>query len=115
MRSSRFLLLAVAAVALAGCMQSGGPGLLSRDAPPLFQQQFALPAMLRPAPVRTAQPVIVAQPIAEPMAPQAIMPQTLAMEVEETGYPLDSGDKLRVVVFGQDGLSASYSVDTGGS
>jgi polysaccharide export outer membrane protein len=33
----------------------------------------------------------------------------------ETGYALDSGDKLRVVVFGQDGLSASYSVDTSGS
>src|SRR4051794_21354772 len=102
MRSRRLLLLAVAALALAGCMQSGGPGPLSRDAPPLFQQQFALPAMLRPAPVRTAQPAIVAQPIAEPMAPQPIMPQAAAMEVEETGYALDSGDRLRVVVFGQD-------------
>ena len=115
MRSSRFLLLAFAAVALAGCMQSGGPGPLSRDAPPLFQNQIALPAMLRPAPLRTAQPAVVAQPIEEPMAPQPIMPQAIAMEAEETGYALDSGDKLRVVVFGQDGLSASYSVDTGGS
>src|SRR5262249_28356924 len=32
----------------------------------------------------------------------------------ETPYTLDSGDKLRVVVFGQDGLSASYAVDTSG-
>jgi polysaccharide export outer membrane protein len=30
-------------------------------------------------------------------------------------YTLDSGDKLRVVVFGQDGLTNSYSVDAGGS
>jgi len=32
----------------------------------------------------------------------------------EAPYTLDSGDKLRVVVFGQDGLSNSYAVDTGG-
>ncbi len=30
-------------------------------------------------------------------------------------YTLDSGDKLRVVVFGQDGLTNSYSVDAAGS
>lgn len=32
-----------------------------------------------------------------------------------SAYTLDSGDKLRVVVFGQDGLTNSYSVDAGGS
>src|SRR5881394_1291579 len=115
MRSSRFFLLALAAGALAGCMQTGGPGPFSRDAPPLWQQDIALPAMLRPGPVRTGQAVVVAQPLAEPMGPQPIMPQAVAMGPEETGYWLDSGDKLRVVVFGQDGLSASYSVDTSGS
>jgi polysaccharide export outer membrane protein len=30
-------------------------------------------------------------------------------------YALDSGDKLRVVVFGQDGLTNSYGVDAGGN
>ena len=34
--------------------------------------------------------------------------------METEPYALDSGDRLRVVVFGQDGLSASYSVDTSG-
>jgi polysaccharide export outer membrane protein len=121
MRSSRFLMLTLAAVALAGCMQTGGPGPLARDAPPLWQQDIGLPAMLRPAPVRgsqpavLAQPSVVAQPLAGPMAPQPIMPQAVAMGPDDTGYALDSGDKLRVVVFGQDGLSASYSVDTSGS
>ena len=121
MRSSRFVLLALAAVALAGCMQTGGDGPFSRNAPPLTQTQFLLPAMLRPAPVRVAvaQPMI-AQPVeAQPLMPQQIAPQPVAQPValapEETGYALDSGDKLRVVVFGQDGLSASYSVDTSGS
>src|SRR5262249_52804230 len=32
----------------------------------------------------------------------------------ETPYALDSGDKLRVVVSGQDGLSNSYTVDAAG-
>src|SRR5947209_4302328 len=117
MRSSRFVVLALAAVALSGCMQAGGYGPFARNAPPLTQNQLALPAMLRPAPVRTA---VVAQPLeAQPLMPQQIAPlpvaQAVMIEPEETGYTLDSGDKLRVVVFGQDGLSASYSVDTSGS
>jgi len=112
MRSSRFVLLALAAVALAGCMQTGGSGIFARNAPPLTQNQLVLPSMLRPAPVRTAQP-IVAQPIEAPMVPQQVA-QPVLPEPEETGYTLDSGDKLRVVVFGQEGLSASYSVDTAG-
>lgn len=33
----------------------------------------------------------------------------------EAPYVLDSGDKLRVVVFGQEGLSNSYAVDTAGN
>jgi polysaccharide export outer membrane protein len=33
----------------------------------------------------------------------------------EPPYTLDSGDKLRIVVFGQDGLSNSYIVDAGGA
>src|SRR3954452_16715615 len=108
MRSSRFLLLALAAVALAGCMQTGGSGPFARNAPPLWQQDIELPAMLRPAPVRNAQAVVVAQPgrrrpprvrnargfvgaqpgavaqpLGEPMAPQPIMPQAVAMGPEE--------------------------------
>src|SRR2546423_9936300 len=105
MRSSRFVLLALAAVALAGCMQTGGYGPFARNAPPLTQNQIALPAMLRPAPIRTA---VVAPPIeAQLLVPQQIA-QPVMMEPEETGYALDSGDKLRIVVFGQEGLSASY-------
>src|SRR4051794_825240 len=32
----------------------------------------------------------------------------------DTPYTLDSGDKLRVVVFGQEGLNSTYAVDTSG-
>jgi polysaccharide export outer membrane protein len=33
---------------------------------------------------------------------------------QQGGYTLDSGDRLRVVVFGQDGLTNSYIVDASG-
>jgi polysaccharide biosynthesis/export protein len=38
-----------------------------------------------------------------------------ASSEQEAPYTLDSGDKLRVVVYGQDGLTNSYAVDAGGN
>jgi polysaccharide export outer membrane protein len=118
MRSARFVLLAVAGIALAGCMQTGGAGPFARNAPPLHKQRIVLPAMLKPGAGR----VVVAQPVepqpvhghlmGEPL-PLGLQPVAIMAEPEPT-YALDSGDKLRVVVFGQEGLSASYSVDTSG-
>ena len=111
MRSARIVLLAVAGLALAGCVQTGGAGPFARNAPPLYKQQFLLPAALKPASRVVARPVdpqpLYAQPV--PLAPQPVV----LMEPEPS-YALDSGDRLRVVVFGQEGLSASYSVDTSG-
>jgi polysaccharide export outer membrane protein len=120
MRSGRFILLGLVAVALAGCMQSGGQGIFARDAPPLWKQNISMPAMLRPGarPV-VAQPVV--QPIEQPVlagpigSPMPIGQAVMEPEAETNSYPLDSGDKLRVVVFGQEGLTASYSVDTSGN
>jgi polysaccharide export outer membrane protein len=48
---------------------------------------------------------VVARPVITPVASPA----------PRGGYTLDAGDKLRVVVFGQDGLTNSYSVDAGGN
>ena len=120
MRSGRFILLGLVAVALAGCMQSGGQGIFARDAPPLWKQNISMPAMLRPGarPV-VAQPVV--QPIEQPVlagpigSPMPIGQAVMEPEAETNSYQLDSGDKLRVVVFGQEGLTASYSVDTSGN
>jgi polysaccharide export outer membrane protein len=50
-------------------------------------------------------PAVVASPIA------AVAPAAEAASV----YSLDSGDRLRIVVFGQDGLSNSYVVDAAGN
>jgi polysaccharide export outer membrane protein len=128
MRSVGFIVLAVTAAALAGCMQTGGPGVFAHDAAPPWKQSFAGPALpdfLRPGasravavPVVAPAPVVAAPIAAAPLQamPQPIEPQLVAQPVvvQEGAYTLDSGDKLRVVVFGQEGLSASYTVDTSG-
>src|SRR5262245_54811519 len=130
MRSVGFIVLAATAAALAGCMQTGGPGILAHDAAPPWKQSFSgssLPNFLRPGASRVAAPPVagpapvIAAPIAAPAPvaaapmpqamPQPIDPQLVEQPVamqDGSAYTLDSGDKLRVVVFGQEGLSASY-------
>src|SRR5262245_24450716 len=59
---------------------------------------------------------------ARPVSPVAVRTQTQtqaeatsAAFAQDMLYTLDTGDKLRVVVFGQDGLSNSYVVDASGA
>jgi polysaccharide export outer membrane protein len=82
-------------LALAGCM--------GRTAPVAVASQSSLDAMaygassaVAPAPV----PVAYAEP-----APARY----------DGAYHLDAGDRLRVVVFGQEGLTNTYAIDAGGS
>ena len=56
-------------------------------------------------------------PAAAPPAPYQPAPYGYAYAAPgyQESYTLDSGDKLRVVVFGQEGISGSYLVDAGGN
>jgi polysaccharide export outer membrane protein len=45
----------------------------------------------------------------------AAAPYSYAYAPASQSYTLDSGDKLRVVVFGQQGITGSYMVDAGGN
>lgn len=62
-------------------------------------------------------------PVAERMAvptPARVQQVALAQNyspavLTESSYKLDSGDKLRVVVFGQEGITNSYAVDAAGN
>jgi polysaccharide export outer membrane protein len=47
-----------------------------------------------------------------PVAAYAAAPMPVAYD---TAYRLDAGDKLRVVVYGQEGLTNTYAIDAGGS
>jgi polysaccharide export outer membrane protein len=89
------LLLAVFAACLGSCKMRGVPGLTTPD--------FALstPAPL-PAPGEAYPAGAGSSPPGVPVIPN------------ET-YTLDSGDRVRVIVFGQDNLSRIYSVDGSGA
>jgi polysaccharide export outer membrane protein len=78
--------------------------MFARGAPPPWARPVAAQAIAAPAVV--AEPLPVMQPVA---GPAYDVPAT------EGPYRLGSGDKLRVVVFGQEGLSNSYTVDQSGN
>jgi polysaccharide export outer membrane protein len=74
---------------------------------------YAQPAQAYPQPVQGyAQP---AQPAGSALYGYAggATPGS-SYQMPQSGYTLDSGDRLRVVVFGQDGLTNSYVVDASG-
>lgn len=96
-RAARVALLALAivAAALGGCNRSAIPGLLT----PGF-------ALATPAPLPPPGPV--------PLTPAVAGVPGVPANPFGT-YRLDSGDRVRVIVFGQDNLSRVYSVDSSGS
>jgi polysaccharide biosynthesis/export protein len=83
-----------------------------------------LPVVSAAAPVAVAPVAPPAQPDLDTLmyaggarAPTLVTGSTAVLPAFETGskYTLDSGDRLRIVVFGQDGLSNSYFVDAAGN
>jgi polysaccharide biosynthesis/export protein len=81
-------------------------------APAPYAAAPAAPALFGYAP-QVAAPQAYAP---QAYAPQAYAPQAYAPQAGEGGgpYTLDAGDRLRIVVFGQDGLTNSYVVGAGG-
>jgi polysaccharide export outer membrane protein len=94
MRHARLAVLLIAAVALSGCMTLARPVAVAPAPPGVDGVVYAGPPAVVPAPL----PVAVAVPLEGPTS----------------AYTLDSGDRLRVVVF-QDGLTNSYGVDAAGN
>jgi polysaccharide export outer membrane protein len=64
------------------------------------------PVAVAPAPLVVPAPVVVAAP-SDAYAAAPIR--------YDAGYRLDAGDKLRVVVYGQEGLTNTYTIDASGS
>src|SRR5689334_4548878 len=100
MRLRRLLILLGAALALSACARqvpryaAAPPGAIA--ASELDVRMYGAPQPASYAVRRVAQ-----------VAP-------VAATVEDGPYSLDSGDKLRIVVFGQDTLSNTYTVDAQG-
>ncbi|MBR1145218.1 polysaccharide biosynthesis/export family protein [Bradyrhizobium sp. AUGA SZCCT0431] len=124
-RAFRFSITAMmAALALSGCMRTAGPVAVAPQADLDAMTYGAAPAPVAvvdnsgggaisamrasfartPRPVYAPAPVVVAAPVAyaEPVR-------------YDTSYHLDAGDRLRVVVYGQEGLTNTYAIDAGGS
>ncbi len=111
----------VAALVLPGCMRTAGPVAVApqgdvdsivygppNDAPPAAVSRSgggaigALRSAFAASPQAVSPPVVMAAPAAY-------------AERHDAAYHLDAGDKLRVVVYGQEGLTNTYAVSAGGS
>jgi len=86
----------------------------------LFGQGSAQPQYVQPYPAqsytlqyRPPAPQASAQPYAAPASPY--YGYAYAAPGYQAAYTLDAGDKLRVSVFGQEGISGSYMIDAGGN
>jgi polysaccharide export outer membrane protein len=120
------IIAAIAALALSGCMHATGPVAVAQPQGDLDSLAYgpapagyvspssdvadsggaisALRHAFAEAPRRAyAAPAPVAYAAAPAPAPY------------DEAYRLDAGDKLRVVVYGQDGLTNTYAIDAGGS
>jgi len=124
MRKARFLLTVVVALAAAGCMRHepddvAGHGLLTaspsgrglfNSRPSASQAYVQKPYVLQYGAPPSATPQYGAG------GSYAAAPDSYASASPYTQpYTLDAGDKLRIVVFGQDGISNAYIVDAGGN
>jgi len=116
-RAFRLPVIAAAnALALGGCMQTAGP---------VAQPRADLDAMAYGQPYNRSRPIdansgggaiaalrnsLAAAPVPH-VAPSVVRGPVL----NDVSYRLDAGDRLRVVVFGQEGLTNTYGIDAGGS
>ncbi|WP_213735629.1 polysaccharide biosynthesis/export family protein [Bradyrhizobium sp. dw_411] len=128
------IITAMTALALSGCVHSGSPVANTQPRSDLDAMAYGQPAYY-PAPVAGAAPPAnsggaiaalnaslsarrraYAQPqpaqYAPPQAAYAAAPMPVAYD---SSYRLDAGDRLRVVVYGQEGLTNTYAIDAGGS
>jgi polysaccharide export outer membrane protein len=123
------IIAAMTALGLSGCMHASGPVATAQPHNDLDAMAYGLP--YDPAPPRVvASPSNVADSggaisalrasFAGPRPPSysstsAAYAAAPMPAVHEAAYRLDAGDKLRVVVYGQDGLTNTYAIDAGGS
>jgi len=117
------ILCFLTALALAGCMRTSAPVAIA-------QASGDLDSMAYGQPDSPAAPVVVAESgggaiaalrasFAGPRgayAPAAAAYAEAPLSVRhDVSYRLDAGDRLRVVVYGQEGLTNTYAIDAGGS
>jgi polysaccharide export outer membrane protein len=110
----------MATLALAGCMQTGTPVAVAPrsdlDAMAYGQPYSAASAARPTATVDSGGAISAFQASFAAYAPVANAYAAAPVAASRgASYHLDAGDKLRVVVFGQEGLTNTYAIDAGGA
>ena len=97
-RAFRLPIVAITtALTLSGCMRATDPIAVAQSQGDLDSIAYGQSYAMTPAPTAVAY---------------AAAPMPVAYE---SAYRLDAGDKLRVVVYDQEGLTNTYAIDAGGS
>jgi polysaccharide biosynthesis/export protein len=124
-RAFRFSITAImTALALSGCMRTAGPVAVAPQGgldAMTYGQTYA-PASVAVADssgggaISALRSSFAASPRGAYAPVAVVAPGAYAEPVRyDTSYHLDAGDKLRVVVYGQEGLTNTYAIDAGGS
>src|SRR5712671_4989270 len=92
------ILCLLTALALAGCMRRSAPVAIVEPQGELDSFAYGPSYRMAPAPAAAAYAAAAPMPVAH-----------------DAAYRLDAGDKLRVVVYGQEGLTNTYAIDAAGS
>jgi polysaccharide export outer membrane protein len=122
------IIAAMTALALSGCMHSTTPVATVPPQSDLDAMAYGQPYRSDPAAARPSRSAVAdsggaisalrSSFAASPRATYAPAPAVYAAAmpaVHDRAYRLDAGDKLRVVVYGQEGLTNTYAIDAGGS
>jgi polysaccharide export outer membrane protein len=123
-RAFRLPIIAVtAALALSGCMRTATPVAVAQP-DDLDSIAYGAPAGAPPPVVAASgggaigahRAAFASSPRPAVDAAPAIVAYAAPAPVRyDTAYHLDAGDRLRVVVYGQEGLTNTYAIDAGGS
>ncbi|HLX16071.1 MAG TPA: polysaccharide biosynthesis/export family protein [Bradyrhizobium sp.] len=116
------IIAAIAALVLSGCMQTAAP-VASAPRSDLDYMAYGQPYRSAPAPSVAdsggAIGALRASFAAGPRNAYAAAPAAYAAApmpvAHDSAYRLDAGDRLRVVVYGQEGLTNTYAIDAGGA
>ena len=121
------IIAAMTALALSGCMSTTGPVATAQPQSDLDAMAYGQPYLPAPqaavadsggaiAALRASFAAAPPRAYAPAPAPAAYAYAAAPMPVAyDSSYRLDAGDKLRVVVYGQEGLTNTYAIDAGGS
>jgi polysaccharide export outer membrane protein len=122
-RAFRLPIIAImTALALSGCMRTTGPVAVAQPPSNLDYMAYGQPYNAAPPSVAADSGGAIsalrnsfAAAPRRAYAPAAAAYAAAPMPVASAAYRLDAGDRLRVVIYGQEGLTNTYAIDAGGS